>query len=71
MRLDLKGRIAKVFNRIIRWWCWWCCTEGQHGTVMEDVTSGLDVSAHTVSFISQSHYLEVGVETSWVQCANG
>jgi len=55
MRLELKRRIAKVFNQIFidgvgdvsRW--------GQRGTVIKDMAAGLDVSAHTVCVISQFH----------------
>jgi len=46
MRLDPKGRIAKVFNQIFVGGIGDAARRGQHSTVIEDVTGGLDVSAH-------------------------
>ena len=58
MRLDLKI-IANVFNQVFvgddR-------RRRQLGMVIEDVTGGLDVSAHTVVAISQSHSVEFRVK---------
>jgi len=59
MRLDLKGRIAKVFNQIFVGGVGDAAQTGQHGTVIEDTIGGLDVSARTAFVINQSHSAEV------------
>lgn len=51
MRLDLKGRIAKWFNQIF--FVGDTARRGQHRTVIQDVTNGLDVPAHTVFVITK------------------
>jgi len=43
---------------------------GQHGTVIEDMAGGLNVSADTVFVIGKSHSVDVRV-TGHVQCAVG
>jgi len=69
MRLDVTERIAKIFNQIVVGGVGDYAQRGQHGTVIEDVTSRLDVSTHALFVISQSHSVEICIKP--VQCANG
>jgi len=62
MRLGLKGRIAKIFDQIFVGGVGDAAWRGHNSTVIEDVTDGLDVAAHTVFIISQSHSVEVCVK---------
>jgi len=59
MRLSLKGRIAKIFDQIFFGGVGDTAWRGHNSAVIEDVTGGLDVTAHTVFIISQSHSVEV------------
>ena len=68
MRLGLKGRIAKIFDQIFVGGVGDAAWRGHNSTVIEDVTDGLDVAAHTVFIISQSHSVEVCVKLA-VYCA--
>jgi len=68
MRLGLKGRIAKIFDQIFVGGVGDAAWRGHNSTVIEDVTDGLDVAAHTVFIISQSHSVEDCVKLA-VYCA--
>ena len=56
MRLSLKGRIAKILNQVFVGCVGDTAWRGHNRTVIEDVTGGLDVAAHTVFIISHSHF---------------
>jgi len=62
MRFSLKGRIAKIFDQIFVGGVGDTAWSGHNRTVIENVTGGLDVAAHTVFIISQSHSVEVCVK---------
>jgi len=62
MRLSLKGRIAKIFNKVFVGGVGDTAWRGHNSTVIEDVTGGLDVAAHAVFIISESHSVEVCVK---------
>ena len=62
MRLDLKERIAKVFNQIFIGGVGDAARWSQHSKFIEDMSGVLDVFARTVFVISQSHSVEVRVE---------
>ena len=68
MRLDLKGGIAKIFDQIF---VGDAAGKRHNSTVIEDVTGGLDVAAHAVFIISQSHSVKVSVKPTVAPCANG
>ena len=61
MRLGLKRRIAKTFKQIFVGGVGDTAWRVQNSTVIEDVTGGLDVSAHAVFINSQSHSVKQGV----------
>jgi len=51
MQLGLKERIAKIFDQVCVGGVGDAAWRDQNSTVIEDVTGGLDVSAHTVYII--------------------
>jgi len=62
MRLSLKGRITKIFDQIFVGGVGDTAWKGHNNTVIEDVNGGLDVTAHTVFIIKQSHSVEACVK---------
>ena len=70
-RLNLEGRIAKIFDQVFIGGVGDVAWRGHNSTVIEDVTGGLDVAAHAVFIISQSHSVKVSVKPTVAPCASG
>ena len=62
MRLSLKGRIAKIFNQVFVGGVGDAAWRDHNSTAIEDVTGGLDIAAHAIFIIIQSHSVEACVK---------